>query len=338
MNSNLTSVQNSWLKNFFEINSFGEIIGSDQLRIESSQRKFFRIKSSKNSLILMIVPPGIEESVSSFVTKGNYFHKYDVNVPQIYASDEDLGLILVEDFGDKIYQFNIEEAPDKFYELAINELIKIQSIDKNNMLFKKLDFEIFEMNWNLFEKYFFDNFLGMSDRKLLNQIKEGYKFVCNQLSLQPEVICHYDFECRNLIYTKDKKAGILDFQDAVIGPIGLDLASLFKDLYYDWPEEKIVDWYSEYNEKLKRILNIELNLESLVKFIDFASIQRQVRILGKLSQVYEQLNRLERLKDFHKLINYLKNTSEKYSELENFSRSIAILQEPLKIKLEKIFS
>ena len=122
----------------------------------------------------------------------------------------------------------------------------------------------------------------MSDKKLLNQIKEGYKFVCNQLSLQPEVICHYDFECRNLIYTKDKKAGILDFQDAVIDPIGLDLASLFKDLYYDWPEEKIVDWYSKYNEKLKRILNIELNLESLVKFIDFASIQRQVRILGKV--------------------------------------------------------
>ena len=86
------------------------------------------------------------------------------------------------------------------------------------------------------------------------------------------------------------------------------------------------------------ILNIELNLESLVKFIDFASIQRQVRILGKLSQVYEQLNRSERLKDFHKLINYLKNTSEKYSELENFSYSIAILKEPLKIKLEKIFS
>ena len=107
MNSNLTSVQNSWLKNFFEINSFGEIIGSDQLRIESSQRKFCRIKSSKNSLILMIVPPGIEDSVSSFVTKGNYFHKYNINVPQIYASDEDLGLILVEDFGDKIYQFNI---------------------------------------------------------------------------------------------------------------------------------------------------------------------------------------------------------------------------------------
>ena len=338
MNSNLTSVQNSWLKNFFEINSFGEIIGSDQLRIESSQRKFFRIKSSKNSLILMIVPPGIEESVSSFVTKGNYFHKYDVNVPQIYASDEDLGLILVEDFGDKIYQFNIEEAPDKFYELAINELIKIQSIDKNNMLFKKLDYEIFDMNWNLFEKYFFDNFLGMSDKKLLNQIKEGYKFVCNQLSLQPEVICHYDFECRNLIYTKDKKAGILDFQDAVIGPIGLDLASLFKDLYYDWPEKKILEWYREYNEKLKRVLDIEINLESLVQFIDFASIQRQVRILGKLSQVYEQLNRLERLKDFLKLINYLRITSGKYSELENFSNSIALLNEPLKIKLEKVFS
>ena len=81
---------------------------------------------------------------------------------------------------------------------------------------------------------------------------------------------------------------------------------------------------------------MELNLKLLVKFIDFASIQRQIRILGKLSQVYEQLNRLERTKDFPILINYLQNTSRNYLELENFSDSIFLLNEPLKIKLEKI--
>ena len=88
MNSNLTSVQNNWLKNFFEINSFGEIIGSDQLRIESSQRKFFRIKSSKNSLILMIVPPGIEESVSETVTPAKETTEAVIQ-PSLSLEDED---------------------------------------------------------------------------------------------------------------------------------------------------------------------------------------------------------------------------------------------------------
>ena len=338
MNPNLSSVQKSWLENSFKTNGFGKILSTEQLRIESSEREFFRIRSLKNSSILMKVPSGIEESVFSFITKGNYFYKNNVNVPKIFSYDEDLGLILVEDFGDKIFQFNLSQDPDVYHELAINELIKIQSIDKNVGIFRKLDSSIFEMNWGLFEKYFFYNFLDLSDGQLLKEIKEGYEFVCNQLKSQPEVVCHYDFECRNLILTKDKLAGVLDFQDAVIGPIGIDPASLFKDLYHNWPEEKIQNWYCKYNAKIKKELGMELNLKLLVKFIDFASIQRQIRILGKLSQVYEQLNRLERTKDFPIIINYLQNTSRNYLELENFSGSIFLLNEPLKIKLEKILS
>tara|TARA_B100001027_G_scaffold60821_1_gene41059 strand:- start:119 stop:1135 length:1017 start_codon:yes stop_codon:yes gene_type:complete len=330
--------QNNWLLKSFKESGFGNITSTSQLRIESSQREFFRVKSIKRSLILMVVPAGIDESVSLFVTIGRFLKKNKVNVPEIFAYDENLGLILVEDFGDNLYQFNLDNSPDLYYEQAINELIKIQSSNKDDIFLKSLNEEIFDMNWELFEKDFYRNFLALSDEKLLHKIKKNYNFVCSQLENQPKVVCHYDYECRNLIFTSSKKAGILDFQDALIGPIGLDLASLFKDLYYEWPEEKIHNWYKIYISKIKKKLGLELSFELLVKFIDFASIQRQIRILGKLSQVYQQLSREERIKDFPRLIDYLVETSSRYVELENLSFAISSLREPLENKMDKIFS
>ena len=338
MNLEISVPQNNWLLKSFEDNGFGNITSISQLRIESSQREFFRVKSKKNSLISMIVPPGIDESVYLFVSKGKFFKKNKVNVPEIFAYDENLGLILVEDFGDTLYQFNLDNSPDLYYEQAIDELIKIQSSYKDDNFFKPLNKKVFDMNWNLFEKNFYKNFLDMSDDKLLNKIKKNYDAVCYQLETQPKVVCHYDYECRNLIFTSSKRAGILDFQDALIGPIGLDLASLFKDLYYEWSEERIHSWYKSYISKVKKKFDLELSFESLVKFIDFASIQRQIRILGKLSQVYQQLNREERIKDFPRLINYLVETSSRYTELENLSLAISSLQGPLNKKMERIFS
>ena len=338
MSLEISVSQNNWLLKSLKDGGFGNITSTSQLRIESSQREFFRVKSIKRSLILMVVPAGIDESVSLFVRIGRFLKKNKVNVPEIFAYDENLGLILVEDFGDNLYQFNLDNSPDLYYEQAINELIKIQSSNKDDIFLKSLNEEIFDMNWELFEKDFYRNFLALSDEKLLHKIKKNYNFVCSQLENQPKVVCHYDYECRNLIFTSSKKAGILDFQDALIGPIGLDLASLFKDLYYEWPEEKIHNWYKIYISKIKKKLGLELSFELLVKFIDFASIQRQIRILGKLSQVYQQLSREERIKDFPRLIDYLVETSSRYVELENLSFAISSLREPLENKMDKIFS
>mgnify|MGYP003306080702 FL=1 len=132
MNLEITAEQESWLENSLKYLKFGRISKQEKLRIESSQRSFFRITSQDhNSLILMVVPHGIDESVISFVDKAAIFKKYSVNVPNVYSYDLELGLILVEDFGDKIYQYNLQEDPDYFYEKAINELVNIQSIEKD---------------------------------------------------------------------------------------------------------------------------------------------------------------------------------------------------------------
>ena len=184
MNLEINSEQESWLENSLKYLKFGRISKQEKLRIESSQRSFFRITSQDhNSLILMVVPHGIDESVSSFVDKAAIFKKYSVNVPNVYSYDLELGLILVEDFGDKIYQYNLQEDPDYFYEKAINELVNIQSIKKDINSFNRLDQKLLSKNWILFEEFFYKNFLELSDNSILSLIKDKYEFVLSLIHI-----------------------------------------------------------------------------------------------------------------------------------------------------------
>lgn len=338
MIENLSYDQSFWLKEELRLINNKPIISSSRLRVESSQRDFYRINFyDETNVILMVVPEGIEESVSSFTKKAEIFKRNDVNVPLIFSENEKLGLIIVEDFGDELYQFNLSKKNvDLFYGLALQELIKIQSIELDKNIFKYLDKKLLSQNWSLFEEIFLNNFFEDKIKtSSINNLKDCYEMICRNLSKQPQVICHYDFECRNLIFTKNT-AGILDFQDAIIGPIGLDPASLFKDLYYFWPEKKILGWYEDYQKSITNNLKINIKISKLQEYIDYCSLQRQFRILGKLSKVYLDLDRTDRLKDFPTLINYLVETSSKYEELKPISEILRPLKEILNNKIAKI--
>tara|TARA_B100000886_G_scaffold318949_1_gene259346 strand:+ start:29 stop:1048 length:1020 start_codon:yes stop_codon:yes gene_type:complete len=334
----LSSSQSEWLtKQLNQISSSG-VKNFSKLRLESSQRDFYRILfHNKKSAILMVVPAGIEESVNAFSKKSKVFRLNDVNVPNIYSLNESLGLILVEDFGDELYQFNLSnEKADLYYDLAINELIKIQSLELDKDIFAYFDEKLLLNNWSLFEDFFINVFLeNKIDGKSLETLKESYEKISLNLLNQPQVICHYDFECRNLIF-KNNQTGVLDFQDALIGPIGLDLASLFKDLYFFWPEEKILTWYKNYQKKMEQKLELNISLNNLIEFVDYCSIQRQFRILGKLSKVYLDLNRTNRIDDFPVLLNYMINTSGAYKELKPISKILLPFTKILRQRIAKI--
>jgi aminoglycoside/choline kinase family phosphotransferase len=132
----------------------------------------------------------------------------------------------------------------------------------------------------------------------------------------------------------EEKIGVIDFQDALIGPLGIDLASIFKDLYIKWNHEDIRNWLDFYVENSQIVKSASLKSKDVKRMIDFASLQRQTRILGKLSQVFLKLNRSERLKDFKTILNYLMNTSLEYNETKRYSdffkNLIPILEQRLK--------
>ena len=325
----------NWVSESIGISNKELLSKGEKLRIESSQRTFFRIPYKDKSSILMVVPRGIDESIESFYTKAEIFKKANVNVPDIYFKNEALGLLIVKDFGDDVLQFYLnKQNSNKLIKLAIEQIHKIEVIELDKSVF--LDFEkITENNLNLFKRFFLEEFLNAPELQMLKEeIDEFYSLIISELKDYPQVISHYDFESRNLMSLSEEKIGVIDFQDALIGPLGIDLASLFKDLYIEWTDEEISNWLEFYVENSQIAKSASLKSKDVRRMIDFASLQRQTRILGKLSQVFLKLNRSERLKDFKTILNYLMNTSSEYYETKRYSdffkNLIPILEQRLK--------
>ena len=291
-----------------------------KLRIESSQRTFFRIPFKDKSSILMVVPEGIDESIESFYTKAKIFKQANVNVPDIHFKNDSLGHLIVEDFGDDVLQFYLNKKnSNKLIKLAIDQIHKIEVIELDKDIFS--DFEkVTVNNLNLFKKFFLEEFLEVPElESSKEEIHEFYSIIISEIRDYPQVINHYDFESRNLMSLSEEKIGVIDFQDALIGPLGIDLASIFKDLYIDWTKEEIVNWLDFYVEKSQIVKSASLKSIDVKRMIDFASLQRQTRILGKLSQVFLELKRSERIKDFKTILKYLMNTSSEYTETKKYS-------------------
>ena len=283
----------------------------------------------------MVVPEGIDESIESFYTKAEIFRKANVNVPVIYFKNDSLGNLIVEDFGDDVLQFYLKEKNSKkLIKLAIEQIHKIEVIELDESIFS--DFEKnTKNNLYLFKKFFLEQFLEVPElENFQEEIEEFYSIIISELKDYPKVINHYDFESRNLISLSEKKIGVIDFQDALIGPLGIDLASIFKDLYKKWTKEEILDWLDFYVENSQIVTAASLNTAEVKRMGDIASIQRQIRILGKLSQVFLELTRSARLKDFKTILKYLMTTSLEYDETKRYSdffkNLIPILEQRLK--------
>ncbi len=318
--SDISAESLKWVSESIGVSNEDILSKGQKLRIESSQRTFFRIPFKDKSSILMVVPEGIDESIESFYTKAKIFKQANVNVPDIHFKNDSLGHLIVEDFGDDVLQFYLNKKnSNKLIKLAIDQIHKIEVIELDKDIFS--DFEkVTVNNLNLFKKFFLEEFLEVPElESSKDEIHEFYSIIISEIRDYPQVINHYDFESRNLMSLSEEKIGVIDFQDALIGPLGIDLASIFKDLYIDWTKEEIVNWLDFYVEKSQIVKSASLKSIDVKRMIDFASLQRQTRILGKLSQVFLELKRSERIKDFKTILKYLMNTSSEYTETKKYS-------------------
>ena len=313
----------NWISSCFKTE---ETFSFSKLRTESSQRDYFRFNFQGKNFILMYAPKGIDESIESFCKKAEVFKSFQVKVPEIYFRNDDLCHLIIEDFSDNLFQLTItQDNSDTLIKSALDQLIRIQNIGCDADIFEHFDLDKSIANKDLFVDFFCRGYLNLSDASIpFDTINEGYEFILKRFYELPMCISHYDFETRNLIYLDSKETGVLDFQDAMIAPYALDLASLIKDLYMVWDKRQVGDWLDYY---IKNTENIEIkSSKDLKEDIEFCAMQRQIRILGKLSQVSITLNREDRIKDFPVLINYLTESMSRYEELKGFSKFLQIFK------------
>jgi len=297
---------------------------------DASFRRYFRmtVKSSK-SFIVMDAPP-VKESLSPFIEIAQAWNKSDISVPNIYAYSREFGYLILEDFGQQTF-LNILKESSLFeqYSLAIDELIQIQKytgeielpIYTKDLLMQEMD---------LFREWFVEKHCNykLSDNEKL--ILSSTFETLSQSSLQQKYLTvHRDYHSRNLMLKTDGSIGVIDFQDAVQGPISYDLVSLLKDCYIKLSSDqrdKLLNYY--YVTALKQEIITEQSFPAFKKDFDFMGVQRHLKAIGIFCRLYHRDNKQNYLPDIPRTASYLFDMKHTYPELDSL---IDLLQQCMHI-------
>jgi len=296
---------------------------SDNLKLEivsddASFRRYFRIGSIP-SYIFVDAPPG-KEDCKKFVELAKLIAGSGLNAPRIFASDFKLGFLMISDFGNTLYLDRInkgsKEEIRKLYGESLTALLSLQQI-KCNLPFFSQDLLLEEMN--LFPTWFLQREL-----KISNYEESGFKEVSELMLVnaeeQPQVFVHRDYHCRNLMVTRENNPGIIDFQDAVIGPVTYDLVSLLKDCYHRFSFEQISIWVEMYRERLisTGFLDRTMSKEKFLRWFELMGFQRHLKCAGIFSRLHLRDSKERYLRDIPLVISYMLEVQERYHELQKF--------------------
>ncbi len=285
---------------------------------DASFRKYYRVLFENASYILMDAPP--PEVPNIFVQIAILLQAQGVKVPTIKAFDAENGFLLLSDFGDRLYlnELNHQSAPI-LYQDAIQALLKIQSCKRETVpCFDKV---FMKRQLHVFKEWYLEKHLGLQlDSNVVQLMETLSDKLFGIIAEQPTVFVHQDYHSRNLMIIDNEGPGILDFQDAVQGPITYDLASLFQDAYISWPRSLIEIWVGQYQEKALNlgILSKHIDTQTLLRWMDLTGLQRHLKNLGVFARLHYRDGKKQYLNDIPKLQGYIQETYERYGELQPY--------------------
>ena len=303
----------SWVKT----QSSGKPFTLSSASSDASSRRYFRATFSDDTLIVMDAPQQHEDCIN-FLSIAKTFARSGVHVPEVLAQDLEKGFLLLTDFGDTTYLQAMTESPERanhLYGEAVDALIKIQMASGPGIL-PDYDEALLSRELNLFPDWYIDKHLKviLSPEQKADVASVFSQIIKNNLS-QPRVFVHRDYHSRNLMDTLPNP-GILDFQDAVYGPVTYDLVSLFKDAYICWDEERVLDWLIRYWEKAKKVgLPVSTDFADFYRDFEWMGVQRHIKVLGIFARLCHRDGKNGYLKNMPLVMDYLRKACERYREL-----------------------
>ncbi|MGH8557028.1 MAG: aminoglycoside phosphotransferase family protein [Methylococcales bacterium] len=292
----------------------GNVISIQPASNDASFRRYFRVTLAERTLIAMDAPPATE-NIRSFVRVGALFRKAGVCVPEIIAFDEEQGFMLLGDLGFTSYlsQLDTQNAP-QLYRDAMRVLNRLHhNIDIQTSGLPDYDRALLQREVNLFEEWFLNKKLAIELSGADTKSFEGVKaFLIDAILKQPKVVVHRDFHSRNLMVIEGTNPGVLDFQDAVAGPVSYDLVSLLRDCYIAWPEEAVEGWVREFHSSLD---SRAIGFEQFYRGFDLTGLQRHLKAVGIFARLSIRDGKSGYLQDIPRTLGYVQAVSAKYREL-----------------------
>lgn len=297
---------------------------------DASFRRYFRATTAGGSYIVMDAPPE-HEDCRPYIHVAALFRAAGANTPEIHAQDLKQGFLLLTDFGNSTYLAALDpDNADRLYRAANTALVRIQAASRPGEL-PAYDRELLLRELRLFPDWYLDRHLQyvLSPRQR-EVLEESFDAILANNLAQPRVYVHRDWHSRNLMVT-EPNPGVLDFQDAVFGPITYDLVSLYKDAYIYWEEERVLDWVIRYWESARRAgLPVAADFAAFYRDFEWMGVQRHLKVLGIFARLYHRDGKDGYLKDMPLVMHYLRRACERYRELHPLLRLLdAIEQRPL---------
>lgn len=293
---------------------------------DASFRRYFRVDTDgAASLIVMDAPPP-QEDCAPFVHAAQVLHEAGVSVPQIIAQDLARGFLVLSDLGDTTMLARLEDQPgqaDKLYRAACAQLIALQQPSRPGV-FPAYDREILLRELRLFDDWYLGTHLqvSLSDAEK-NALTALYELIIENNLAQPRVFVHRDWHSRNLMVLDDAPGvapgtpalAVIDFQDALYGPVTYDLVSLLRDAYIDWPEEQQIDWAARYWDAARSArVPVQADFGDFYRDLEWMGMQRHLKVLGIFARLACRDGKTGYLGDMPRVLAYVLAAARRYRE------------------------
>ncbi|ODU43588.1 phosphotransferase [uncultured Aquimonas sp.] len=282
---------------------------------DASFRRYLRLDGAPE-LLLMDSPPA-QVPLQPWLAVGALIGGAGLRVPKVIAADVGLGLALIEHLGDALYQHRLDEhSADALYGRALEALLRLQSLPADAV--PPYEHARFEMELELMPEWFLRRHLGIAlECEDWDPIESAFRLLLDSAMAQPRVFVHRDYHSRNLIDCTPGP-GILDFQDALGGPLTYDLVSLLRDCYLRWDEARVQGWAEDFRRELVRAGHIADAPQRFFRAFDLMGLQRHLKVLGIFCRLHYRDGKAGYLADLPRVLGYVLDIAARHPELADF--------------------
>ena len=288
----------------------GPLVAFEPLAQEASARRFYRASSREGTRIAMDAPPATESN-DQFRALSGLFREHGVPVPAVFAFDP-RGFFLVSDFGDRRFDHAYAAGQEEeCLDLALESLLRIQAVASD--IVPRYDVSRFRDELAIFTEWLAGRFLGLETPAFIDH---AWKTLIDATQAQPMVTVHRDYHSRNLLLRDDGSLGIVDFQDALAGPITYDLVSLLRDCYHVFPERTVGKWLARY----RAVADCGLAARDFRRAFDLTGVQRHLKAAGIFARLKLRDGRDSHLRDIVPTLERIADVTGGYRELADLNR------------------
>ena len=292
--------------------------GLEPASTDASFRRYFRIHRDGRSYIAMDAPPP-QEDCRPFIQVTRLLFDLGLHVPELLEADSGRGFLLLGDLGTRSYlQALNEETVDRLYGDALAALVVMQACGPNDGRLPPYDRPLLLREMALFPDWLLGAHLGLApDEARTASLESLFGLLADNALQQPQVFVHRDYHSRNLMVTASNNPGILDYQDAVVGPVTYDLVSLLRDCYIRWPRTRVQDWALGYRELAQQsgILREDVSEARFLRWFDRMGVQRHLKAAGIFARLNHRDGKPGYLADIPRTLGYIVEVAEQDADL-----------------------